>query len=106
MLSFLFFAIAVLASFFFAGFETGFISWNKYKVEKRAEDGAFSACLALILQKNRAKVLTTVLVGNNIALVMMESSFTNLFGGVGILLPAIVQSLLLTLFLVIFCDIN
>ena len=104
MLSFFLLSTSVIASFIFAGFETGFISWNPYKVEALAQQGSVTARLGLILQNNRAKVLTTVLVGNNIALVLMENSFNTLLGGIGLLLPTVVQSLLLTLFVVLFCE--
>lgn len=98
------FALSVAASFLFAGFETGFISWNHYKVEKRAGEGVPTAKLAMILQRNRAKVLTTVLVGNNIALVLMENSFSSITAVFGLVFPAVVQSLVLTLFVVFFCE--
>ena len=96
--------LSILASFIFAGFETGFISWNYYKVEALANEGKVSARLGRTLQNNRAKVLTTVLVGNNIALVVMENSFSSVLQGLGIIFPAIVQSLVLTLFVVLFCE--
>jgi len=59
-----------LASAFFSGLEIAFISSNKLYIELEKKEGKFIGKLLTQLTKNPSKFITTMLVGNNIALVV------------------------------------
>ena len=69
----------ILGAFFFAGVETGFVSWNPLKVSFRARQGNVNARWALHLLNNKERVLSTVLIGNNTCVVIASLSFLYLF---------------------------
>ena len=73
----LFFGIC--GSFFFAGVETGFVSWNPLKVSYRASRGDIYARWALYLLKYKERVLSTILIGNNVCVVVATLAFVYLF---------------------------
>lgn len=68
--------ICIAASFFFAGSETGFISWNPLKIRSRAEQGIWSARIALYLLHHKNIFLSMILIGNNIAIVGASLTFS------------------------------
>ncbi len=98
------FFLSFCGSFLFAGFETGFISWNRVKVEHRAAHGDWRAKLALWLGRNPAMVITTVLIGNNIALVGMSYSFSGFLKELFGVAPEVVVNATLTATALIFCE--
>lgn len=98
------FLTSFIGSFIFAGFETGFISWNSLKIEHRAQQGRSRSQMAMILQRNSAMLITTVLIGNNIALVGMALSLENLLASVPVLNSEIFQNAFLTVTALIFCE--
>lgn len=98
------FLLSFIGSFIFAGFETGFISWNALKVEHLALQGGKRSSFALMLQKNSAMLITTVLIGNNIALVGMSLSLENLLEGIPVLGGEVFQNGFLTISALIFCE--
>ncbi|MBD3392529.1 MAG: DUF21 domain-containing protein, partial [Chitinivibrionales bacterium] len=53
--------VCVAGAFFFAGTETGFISWNPLKVTYRARQGSVAARWALYLMQHRGRVVSAVL---------------------------------------------
>jgi len=59
-----------LASAFFSGLEIAFISSNKLYIELEKKEDKFVGKLLTKLTKNPSKFITTMLVGNNIALVV------------------------------------
>ena len=62
--------IAILLSAFFSGMEIAYIASNKFQVElQKKKEGFVSKILAKITSKS-SKFITTMLVGNNIALVV------------------------------------
>ena len=70
MTSGLFILICLLLSAFFSGMEIAFVSANKLKVELDKQSGrVYSRLLEGVLQ-SPAKFIATMLVGNNIALVV------------------------------------
>lgn len=71
--------LGISGSFFFAGVETGFISWNPLKVRYRARQGDTYARWALHLLKYKEQVLSTVLIGNNASIVIASLSFVYLY---------------------------
>ncbi len=63
---FLVLLICFLGSFFFSGSESGFVSWNTIKVRHKAESGDIFARWALYLLNHKDRLLSAVLIGNNI----------------------------------------
>ncbi len=75
----LFFAIITLFfSAFFSGVEIAFISANKLKLELDKNSGKFPANIIAYFSKNESDFITTMLVGNNIALVVYGIMMTQI----------------------------
>ena len=62
--------ITLLFSAFFSGVEIAFISANKLKLELDKNSGKFPANIITYFSKNESDFITTMLVGNNISLVV------------------------------------
>ena len=62
--------ISILLSAFFSGMEIAFVSANKMHIEIEKRADSFYAKILVIITKNPSKFITTMLVGNNIALVV------------------------------------
>jgi len=71
--------LCVAGAFFFAGSETGFVSWNPLKVSYRARQGSLAARWALYLMRRKGRVVAAVLVGNNVCIVGATLAFLYLF---------------------------
>ena len=72
-------AVLVLLSAYFSSSETAFLSFNRIRIKNMAEDGNKRAKLVLKLYDNYDKVLSTILVGNNIVNIASASIATVLF---------------------------
>jgi CBS domain containing-hemolysin-like protein len=79
--------ITLLFSAFFSGMEIAFVSSNKLKIELDKNKGFLAARILAYFVKNPSKILGTLLLGNNIALVIYGISMAR------ILEPIIVRML-------------
>ena len=71
--------ICLAFSAFFSGTETAFTSFNRTKMKNLAAEGNRKAALALDLADNYDKMLTTLLVGNNVVNILLSSMATVYF---------------------------
>ena len=74
-------ALVILIAFsaFFSASETAFSSLNQIRLKSRAEDGDGSAARVLALSEKYDKLLSTILIGNNIVNIAAASIGTVLF---------------------------
>lgn len=68
--------ICLAGSAFFSGTETAFTSFNRAKMKALAEEGNKKATLALDIAEKYDKMLTTLLIGNNIVNILLSSMAT------------------------------
>ena len=81
-------AVLVILSGMFSATETSFTSASKIKLKKLEEEGNKRAPKTIVLLENYDKLLTTILVGNNLVNIMSSSLctfiFTQTFGSMGV----------------------
>ena len=70
--------LSIIASAFFSGMEIAYFTSNKLYIELEKKEGGFVGILLEKLTKNPSKFITTMLVGNNIALVIYGFYMGNL----------------------------
>lgn len=102
-------AVMVILSAYFSATETAFSSLNKTRLRAMAENGNKKANLALSLAENYDKLISTILVGNNIVNIAASSIGTVMF--VTILkgdqeLGATVSTIVITVVVLIFGEIT
>lgn len=105
---------ALLASAFTSGMEIAFITVNKLKLELDRKQGVFPAAIVSWFMRNPKMFIATMLVGNNIALVIygiymgaaIIAGFDRLAGDAGMMLglwgELILQTIISTVIVVIF----
>ena len=95
-------ALLIALSAYFSATETAFSGVNKIRLKNMASDGSKKAARALKLTENFDKLLTTVLVGNNIVNIAASSIatvlFTSMFGDAGVTVATLVMTVLLLIF--------
>ena len=69
----------VLMSAFFSATETAFSSLNKIKLKNQANNGDKRALKTYNLSENYSRLISTILIGNNIVNILMTSLATVLF---------------------------
>ena len=98
--------VLVALSAYFSATETAFSSLNRARVKSRADDGDARASLILRLSEQYDKLLSTILIGNNIVNITLASVgtifFVNAIGAEG----ATVSTIVITLVVLIFGEIS
>ncbi len=84
--------IVLMFSAFFSGTEIAFVSSNKMRVEMEREDGGITSRIIDIFYKHPSNFISTILVGNNIALVIYGILMAKLIEG--LILQTIVSTLI------------
>lgn len=87
--------LSILASAFFSGMEIAFVSANKIQIEIEKQQETFLSKILTKLTKNPSNFITTMLIGNNIALVVYGYFMGDLL--VSFIEPYIANSFLLLL---------
>ncbi|MBR6799108.1 MAG: DUF21 domain-containing protein, partial [Firmicutes bacterium] len=94
--------VLIMFSAYFSATETAFTSINKIRLKNMAGDGNKKAEKVLMLSEKYDKLLTTILVGNNIVNIGMTSVatvlFIELFGAIGATLATVVITVAVLIF--------
>lgn len=95
-------AVAVVASFFFSGSETGLVTVNRIRLRGRVRAGRPGAVDLTKLLEGQERALTAVLIGNNIATVVGSAVATAMakdkFGSAGPAMATVVMTLVFLVF--------
>ena len=98
--------LGVMGSAFFSSSETALTSLNVFKIRQMEENGVENSSLVRRLTDDIGKVLTTILIGNNIVNIATTTIatifFTDLLGSSG----AVVSTIILTLTILIFGEVT
>ena len=99
--------ILVACSAFFSASETAFSSLNQIRLKSRAEDGDAAAARVLAMAGKYDKLLSTILIGNNIVNIAAASIGTILFTkALGAERGATVSTIVLTIVVLIFGEVT
>ena len=102
-------ALVILVGFsaFFSASETAFSSLNQIRLKSRAADGASSAARVLAMAEQYDKLLSTILIGNNIVNIAAASIGTILFTRMlGAERGATMSTIVLTIIVLIFGEVT
>ena len=96
------FAILLLMSSYFSATETAFSSINRIRLKHLANSGNKKALLTLSLSEDFDRVLSTILIGNNIVNIGSASLatviFTTYYGDAGVTIATVVTTVLVLIF--------
>ena len=99
--------VLVALSAFFSASETAFSSLNQIRLKSRAEDGDSSAARVLAMAEQYDKLLSTILIGNNIVNIAAASIGTILFTQMlGAERGATMSTIVLTIIVLIFGEVT
>lgn len=94
--------ICVMFSAFFSASETAFTTLNRIRLKTEAEAGDSRAALVLSIAENYDKMLSTILIGNNIVNIASASLativFTHMLGDAGVSLSTVVMTVIVLIF--------
>lgn len=94
--------VLVCLSAFFSATETAYSSLNKMRLKSIANKGGKNAALALKHSENFDKILSTILIGNNIVNIMSASLatvvFVSFFGQKGVTLSTVFMTVIVLIF--------
>ncbi len=92
----------IFFSAFFSSAETAMMAASKIKIRNLADDGNEKAKLLLKLLDNQSKMLSTILIGNNIVNIIVSSLTTilaqSLFGNIGITIGTAIITVVVLIF--------
>ena len=98
--------VCIAMSAYFSATETAFSSLNKTRLKVLADNGNKRAALALKLSEDYDKLISTILIGNNIVNIMVASIGTLLFVGLYGDIGATVSTVVVTIVVLIFGEIT
>ncbi len=94
--------ILVALSAFFSSTETSFLSFNKARMKSMAKQGNRKAQLVVDLEEKYDKLLSTILIGNNIVNILASSMatmiFVGFFGNAGVTISTVVMTVVVLIF--------
>jgi len=94
--------ILVALSAFFSSTETSFLSFNKARMKSMAKQGSRKAQLVVDLEEKYDKLLSTILIGNNIVNILASSMatviFVGFFGNAGVTISTFVMTVVVLIF--------
>ena len=100
--SIIFLVILVALSAFFSSTETAFLSFNKARMKSMAKQGNRRAQLVIDLQEKYDKLISTILIGNNIVNILASSMATVIFvgflGNAGVTVSTVVMTVVVLIF--------
>ena len=99
-------AVLILMSAYFSATETAFSTFNKTKMKTLAENGNATAALVCRLADDYDRLLSTILIGNNIVNIALASIGTILFVGALGDIGATVSTAVITVVVLIFGEIT
>lgn len=98
--------LLVAASAFFSATETAFSSVNKIRMKSKAEDGDKKAAAALKLSEDYDRLLSGVLIGNNIVNIAASTLATVLFTTYSVKYGATISTVFMTVVILIFAEVT
>ncbi len=95
-------AVLILFSAYFSATETAFSSMNRTRVKTQADKGRRAAALVMTLSDNYDKLISTILIGNNIVNIATASlgtlMFVELYGDLGATVSTVVVTIVVLIF--------
>ena len=99
-------AALVILSAYFSATETAFSALNKTRLKTMAENGNKKAQLALDLSEDYDRLISTILIGNNIVNIAASSIATVMFIGIYKDMGATISTIVITVIVLIFGEIT